>query len=403
MQKLSNKSKHNFESFRKKLFNMVSVGVINQPINRAYDIISTSALLLNLAAAILGTYEFIALRHLKLLRAVDSLTVLFFAIDYALRIFTAKCLYPEKTELGAIFSYVKSFTGIIDLMSFLPNYLPFFFPSGTAVFRIFRVVRILRLFRVNAYYDSLNVITDVIHEKRQQLLSSVFILSVLLLSSSLCMYSLEHAAQPAVFANAFSGIWWATSTLLTVGYGDIYPITPIGKIFGMILAAIGVGVVAIPTGIISAGFVEQYSRVKKLGEQATEEDIHFTNIELSPKDLWAGRKIRDLGLPKKAIIAAIQRGDKTLIPRGDVVLKSGDRLIIGAEALKGEKNIHLREIVLRPGHPWNGNALKDVSISRNSFVCFIKRNGRSLIPYGDLIFKPGDAIFLYSKEKDLDE
>ena len=83
---------------------------------------------------------------------------------------------------------------------------------------------------------------------------------VLMLSSSLCMYSLENRAQPEVFTNAFSGIWWAASTLLTVGYGDIYPVTTIGKIFGIFIAFLGVGMVAIPTGIISAGFVDQYSR-----------------------------------------------------------------------------------------------------------------------------------------------
>lgn len=117
-----------------------------------------------------------------------------------------------------------------------------------------RIIRIFRLFRINAYYDSLNVITEVIVGKKQQLLSSVFIILILMISSSLCMYSLENKAQPEVFTNAFSGIWWAASTLLTVGYGDIYPVTTMGKIFGIFIAFLGVGMVAIPTGIISAGF-----------------------------------------------------------------------------------------------------------------------------------------------------
>ena len=116
-----------------------------------------------------------------------------------------------------LWKYVISFTGIIDLLSFLPYYLPIFFPAGAAVFRLFRVVRIFRLFQINAYYDSLNVITEVIASKRQQLVSSVFLISVLMIAASLCMYSLEHEAQPEVFSNAFSAIWWSVSTLLTVG------------------------------------------------------------------------------------------------------------------------------------------------------------------------------------------
>ena len=109
----------------------------------------------------------------------------------------------------------------------------------------------------------MHVITQVISGKRQQLISSVFIILVLMIASSLCMYSLEHEAQPDVFENAFSGIWWAASTLLTVGYGDIYPITTLGKVFGIFISFLGVGMVAIPTGIISAGFVDQYSSIKK--------------------------------------------------------------------------------------------------------------------------------------------
>src|SRR5699024_10179564 len=138
-----------------------------------------------------------------------------------------------------------------------PFYLPFFFPSGTVAFRVFRVIRIFRLFRINNYYDSLNLITDVLKSKRQQLLSSIFIILVLMTAASLVMYNLEHDAQPDVFTDAFSAFWWASSSLLTVGYGDIYPVTLAGKFFGMVITFLGVGMVAIPTGILSAGFVEQ--------------------------------------------------------------------------------------------------------------------------------------------------
>ena len=77
------------------------------------------------------------------------------------------------------------------------------------------------------------------------------------------MYGIEHEAQPDVFKNAFSGFWWATSTLLTVGYGDIYPITTLGKVIGIILTFLGVGMVAVPTGILSAGFIEHLSEIEE--------------------------------------------------------------------------------------------------------------------------------------------
>ena len=251
---------------REKLFRMVSVGVVDEPVNQAYDVISTAALLLNLAASILLTFENIRAGYEGILLGLESATVLFFGIDYVLRLITANNLYPESDEKTSLLKYIFSFAGIIDLLSFLPYYLPVFFPAGLAVFRMFRVVRIFRLFRINAYYDSLNVITEVIISKKQQLLSSVFIILTLMLASSLCMYSLEHEAQPEVFSNAFSGIWWSASTLLTVGYGDIYPVTTLGRVFSIIITFLGVGMVAIPTGIISAGFVEQYQQFKKFGD-----------------------------------------------------------------------------------------------------------------------------------------
>ena len=159
-----------------------------------------------------------------------------------------------------LLKYLLSFSGIVDLLSVLPYYLPVFFPAGATVFRMFRVIRIFRLFQINAYYDSLNVITEVIASKRQQLFSSVFIILVLMMASSLCMYSLEHEAQPEVFSNAFSGMWWSVSTLLTVGYGDIYPVTTIGRIVTMLSSVLGIAIIALPSGVITAGYLEEMNK-----------------------------------------------------------------------------------------------------------------------------------------------
>ena len=278
--------KKNWEQTIQKLLKMVSVGYIGDFISVSYDALGTIALIANLLIAFLSTFAELDRMYGGLFDFIEAITVFFFAVDYVLRMVTAKCLYPNKTELRAVLSYVFSLLGVIDLLSFLPYYLPVFFPTGATAFRMFRVARIFRLFRINAYYDSLNVIVEVLKSKAQQLLSSVFIISVLILASSLCMYSLEHEAQPEVFVNAFSGIWWAASTLLTVGYGDIYPVTTLGKIMGIILAFLGVGMVAIPTGIISAGFVEQYTRLKNLGDYSSNVDIRFIKIRLTRNDKY---------------------------------------------------------------------------------------------------------------------
>lgn len=380
-------------------FRMVSVGVVDEPINQAYDIVSTVALVVNLAVMIMNTFDTLVERFGDLFAVLEQITVLFFALDYVLRVYTAKYLYPECSAWKATFKYMISFAGVIDLLSFLPFYLPIFFPSGAAVFRMFRVARIMRLFRINAYYDSLNVITEVLSSKKQQLLSSVFIILVLMIASSLCMYSIENAAQPGVFKNAFSGIWWSASTLLTVGYGDIYPITTMGKVLGIAITFLGVGMVAIPTGIISAGFVEQYTRLKRIGESGAEEDIKFIHVKLSSRDAWVGKQVKEAGLPHGTIIAVIQRGKETIIPRGHVVLQSGDRLLIGAEAPKDEPPIQIREVLLQKDHAWNGVAVRDLDISRKTFIIMVRRSGRTIIPKGDTVLRTGDEVVLYSQKK----
>ena len=382
---------------RAKLFNMVSVGVVDEPINRLYDVISIIALALNLFSAFAITFDHMEQNYGSLLLAIEAVTTFFFAVDYVLRVFTAPELYPKESERYAPVKYVASFTGVIDLISFLPYYMPFFFPRGTAVFKLFRVARILRLFRINSYYDQLNVITEVISRKKQQLMASVFIILILMMSASLCMYSVEHETQPEVFQNAFSGIWWSASTLLTIGYGDIYPRTVAGKILGIVIAFLGVGMVAIPTGIISAGFVEQYQRLKKIGEYTEEENIHFIRVRLGAADKWCDKKINEIGLPKDMMVVALQRGNDTIIPRGETVVKKNDLVVMCSEKTKDLQPIDLKEIVINEGHSWNGTAIRDIDISRQSFIFMIRRNGKALVPKGSLILKAGDTVLIYGK------
>ena len=396
---MPDKQKNIWLQRRRRVSEIIEVGASDDIPSRCYDFAGTLILLLNVAVTVLYTFDEMELRYGSILLLLESVTVAFFAVDYCLRLWTAQFIRPNLSEGRALWKYVTSMTGLIDLLSFLPYYLPVFFPAGAAVFRMFRAVRIFRLFQINAYYDSLNVIGEVISSKRQQLMSSVFIILLLMLSSSLCMYSLEHEAQPEVFTNAFSGIWWSVSTLLTVGYGDIYPITTMGKIFSIIITCLGVGMVAIPTGIISAGFVDQYSRLKRMGEYAKEDDVNFLKVGLKRHDKWVGKTIMDLELPRGIIVAMVRRGSENIIPRGEVVLKTGDTLILAAEALRDDKHVDLKEMVLLRSHPWNGMLIRDLDISRQTFIVMVKRKGFLLVPKGDLRLLEGDHVILYSQER----
>ena len=385
------------ERQRRRIFEIVEIGAADDLLSRGYDFFGSLVVVLALAASVAATFDGAEERCGVLLNTVEIVTSAFFAVDYVLRVWTARCLYPTLTPGKATVRYVSSIGGLIDLVSFLPTFLPVFFPSGMVAFRMFRVVRIFRLFRINAYYDSLHVITEVLRSKRQQLLSSVFIILTLMLASSLCMYSLEHEAQPEVFRNAFSGIWWSVSTLLTVGYGDIYPITTAGKIFGIVITFLGVGMVAIPTGIISAGFVDQYSRIKRISEYGQASDVHFIQVYLRKKDAWVGKTIRDAGLPGGVIAAAIQRGGRIVMPRGDTVLEAGDTLVLGAQGFRNDQHIDLKEITLRRQNPWVGQHIRELDISRRTLIVLVRRDGKALIPHGDLRLREGDTVVLYTQ------
>ena len=256
---------------------------------------------------------------------IEVITILIFCVEYILRIWTADYLYPDKNEFRSRLRFLISFDGIIDLLTILP----FFFLSGMVIFRMLRVARIFHLFRLNARYDSFNVITTVLYEKRNQIISSVFIVLILMLASSLCMYSVEHDSQPKVFRNAFSGIWWSMSTLLTVGYGDIYPITTLGRIMAICIAYLGVGAVAIPTGIISAGFVEQYQRKSSLSNIKAA-DIHEI-AEIFVDKRFAGKSVEEMEEAEQVTIFLILREDLSILPQKDTILKLNDIIVIRGE------------------------------------------------------------------------
>ena len=210
----------------------------------------------------------------------------------------------------------------MDLLTIIPA----FFLSGFVIFRMLRVARIFHLFRLNAKYDSFNVITTVLYEKRNQIISSVFIVMILMFASSMCMYSVEHEAQPAVFRNAFSGIWWSMSTLLTVGYGDIYPVTTLGRFMAIVIAYLGVGVVAIPTGIISAGFVEQYQRKSGISRMKNADIREIAEIFIDKHD--AGKTIEELESADQITVFLILRDDLSILPQKDTRVKRNDIIII---------------------------------------------------------------------------
>lgn len=382
---------------KRKVFDIIQIGNVGDWPSRLFDILLTVVIVASLAATIMSTYGEFS-KYENVLETVELVTVILFTVEYILRVWTSDYLYPAKTRVRAALAFIFSVTGIVDLLTFFPYYLPIFFPAGAVAFRMFRVIRIFRLFSINSRYDAFSVILDVLNEKKKQIFSSVIMVLILMIASSLCMYSLEHEAQPDTFKNAFSGIWWSASTLLTIGYGDIYPITVGGKIMAIVISFLGVGMVAIPTGIISAGFVESYSKLNRIAFVQEDRPLRFLTGTLDTSHPWCGKKLTDIVMPPQMMIAAIIRDEEELVPKGETVLRSGDRLIFAAKKFYEEDRIKLNSVKIKERNSWVGLPLKKIPISRQSLVVLIRRGSGNIIPDGDTVIKNGDELLVYEKD-----
>ena len=309
---------------KKRVFDIIQIGQRGDLPSRTFDIFIVVAILLNITTLILETFEELD-DYSTLFKIVESVTVLIFCVEYILRIWTAEYLYPKLTKKKARLRFLVSYDGIVDLLTILP----FFFLSGFAAFRLLRVVRIFHLFRINAKDDSFSIITKVLLEKKNQIFSSIFIILVLMLASSLCIYSVEQNAQPEAFKNALSGIWWTVATIFTVGYGDIYPVTVVGRLLAVVITFLGVGAVAIPTGIISAGFVEQYTKAQQRSEKKglSGRKRSTENIIVEDDSDYIGITVRELEEKHNVAVAIIIRNDILVLPEDNVRVEAGDTIV----------------------------------------------------------------------------
>jgi voltage-gated potassium channel len=217
-------------------------------------------IVLNVITLILESYKELNDNYGVFFYAFEIFSVAIFTVEYLIRIWISDKTKEDKKER---INFAFSTLGIIDLIAIIPFYLPFIFPFDLRIVRILRLFRLLRIFKLSRYSKSLKTIQYIFKETKAELSITVFVTFVLMILSSTLMYYIEHDAQPEKFASIGDAVWWAVATLTTVGYGDVYPVTALGKILSGIIALIGIGFVALPTGIISSAFIEKIQAEKK--------------------------------------------------------------------------------------------------------------------------------------------
>ena len=152
---------------------------------------------------------------------------------------------------------------LVDLAAILPFYLPMVLMLDLRFVRAIRLMRLFRLFKMGRYSQSLKMIINVFRAKKPELMISLAVLSILLIFASSLMYYCEHEAQPDNFSSIPAAMWWGVSTLTTVGYGDIYPVTHIGRFMGAIISILGIGIFALPAGILASGMIDEMQKEKE--------------------------------------------------------------------------------------------------------------------------------------------
>jgi len=229
--------------------------------SKFFDIFISILILTNIIAIILESVPELSI-YKKFFNLFEVFSIIIFTIEYLLRFYSCSTIRKYKGIKGRV-KYIFSFMAIIDLFAILPFYLPMFFSVDLRILRIFRTFRIFRLFKLGRYSKAINAFLTVFKTKKQDLAISLIISLFLLLIASTLMYSIENKVQPDSFKSIPHTMWWGVATLTTVGYGDIYPITPAGKLLASIMAILGIGLFALPAGIVASGYQEVHEKEQK--------------------------------------------------------------------------------------------------------------------------------------------
>lgn len=245
---------------KRRIFETLEKGQGDDRLSKRFDIFILTLILLNVAAVILETMKEVHDLMPKAFYYFELFSIIIFSIEYLGRVWT--CTYFEKYKhpfWGRI-KYIFSVAGLIDLLAILPFYLPLVFIIDGRSLRMLRLFRVLRIFKLGRYSTAFNLIVKVVTKRKEELIITLTIVLVMLILASSMMYYLENEAQPNNFSSIPKTMWWGVATLTTVGYGDVYPITPIGKVLGAFIAILGVGIFALPAGIIAAGFESEINK-----------------------------------------------------------------------------------------------------------------------------------------------
>ncbi len=260
------------EAIRKKIYEVIEVA---DPEHRGeswtFDIVLMTLIILNALAIILESVPEIKEAYIHEFYYFEVFSVIFFSLEYILRIWSVTVNPDFRHPVWGRMKFIFTPYAVIDLLAILPFYINIF-GMDMRIVRVLRIFRIFRLFKLVRYARALRIINGVFKSKKEELIISLFFILFMLLIVSCVMYFVENAAQPDQFSSIPETMWWGVATLTTVGYGDVYPVTNLGRLLAGIIAILGVGLFALPTGILAAGCAEEIEKFKAENNKEDQEE-----------------------------------------------------------------------------------------------------------------------------------
>ena len=287
---------------RSRIHNILEITDPEDLVSRIFSISVVALILINIVCIVLESVASIEEQYRNIFLTIEMGSTLIFATEYALRLWS--CV--EKKDEGGIvrsnFSirirYASTPLAIVDLLAFLPSLLQLIFPGLDL--RFLRVLRLLRVFKLTRYFASFELLLTVLHEERKNLGGIFVIMIVILILAASALYIAERDIQPDKFGSIPQAMWWAIAALTTVGYGDVYPISSLGQILGSLVTVLGIGMVALPSGILASAFSEQMRRKRESLQVFIDDALEDGNIDR--QELQMIREIgQKVGLPKEQI------------------------------------------------------------------------------------------------------
>ncbi len=283
-------------TLRRRAYEILDVGRKDDKLSEYADIFLITLISLNVLAVIIESVPGIYADYSGFFNVFEAISVIIFTIEYVFRIYSAT-EHPEnkfRHPLWGRLRFMLTPMQMLDLIVIAPFYLVFFVQVDL---RMLRVLRLLRVFRLTRYSSSMGLLIQVLREEARNIGAALFVLFLLIIMAASLTFLAEHEAQPEAFGSIPAALWWAVVTMTTIGYGDVVPITVIGKTFGAIIGIISVGMVALPAGLLASGFSEALRRRRMAFEQVVGDALEDGKIDTDER-VRLREMQKELGLTK---------------------------------------------------------------------------------------------------------